>query len=86
MPKHDRGQLELVDDAGEAIHHFLLAVAEPIRAVRVQKRMVVETEGEALYHQRKPAFFGDLAWPATGADLAPNGSPIPAQQRYEAGN
>jgi hypothetical protein len=40
----------------------------------------------SLYRARKPAFFGDVPWPATGCDLAPNGSAIPAEQRYQGGN
>jgi hypothetical protein len=36
----------------------------------------------SLYLGSKPAFFGDTPWPATGADLAPNGSPLPAEQRF----
>ena len=37
----------------------------------------------SLYLQSKPAFFGSTPWPVTGADLAPNGGIIPAQERYE---
>jgi hypothetical protein len=36
----------------------------------------------SLYHDARPAFFGDAAWPVTGADLAPGSGPIPAETRY----
>jgi hypothetical protein len=38
----------------------------------------------SLYLGGKPAFFGANPWPVTGADLAPTGGTLPAQQRYEA--
>lgn len=38
----------------------------------------------SFYLDAKPAFFGDLAWPPIGPDLAPMASPIPAQARFEA--
>ena len=37
----------------------------------------------SLFLGSKPAFFGSTPWPATGADLIPNGGKLPAQQRYE---
>ena len=37
---------------------------------------------DSLYLTSKPAFFGDTDWPATGADLAPDGGIIPAEQRF----
>jgi len=37
----------------------------------------------SLYRSQKPSFFGSTPWPASGGDLAPNGSKIPAQTRYE---
>lgn len=42
----------------------------------------VHTLPDSLYLDSKPAFFGDVDWPATGADLAPGGGTIPAESRY----
>ncbi|MBI3830208.1 MAG: hypothetical protein HY291_11865 [Planctomycetes bacterium] len=38
----------------------------------------------SLYLKAKPAWFGDLAWPAFGPDTAFEKNKIPAQVRYEA--
>ena len=40
----------------------------------------------SYYLSGRPAFFGSLAWPATGCDLVPDTSQIPAQVRYHGGN
>lgn len=37
----------------------------------------------SLYLSSKPAFFGSRPWPISGADLAPNGGKLPAQDRFE---
>jgi hypothetical protein len=37
---------------------------------------------DSLYLDSKPGFFGATDWPVTGADLAPDGGIIPAEQRY----
>jgi len=37
---------------------------------------------DSLYLDSKPAFFGSTDWPITGADLAPDGGIIPAEQRF----
>jgi Pectate lyase superfamily protein len=37
----------------------------------------------SLYLSSKPAWFGDLAWPAIGSDLSPMVGQIPAQARYK---
>ncbi|MCZ7649486.1 MAG: glycoside hydrolase family 55 protein [Planctomycetota bacterium] len=38
----------------------------------------------SLYLKAKPAWFGELAWPAFGPDADPESHKIPAQARYEA--
>ena len=37
----------------------------------------------SLYLTEKPDFFGDLAWPVTGADLLPDAGKIPAELRFK---
>ncbi len=37
----------------------------------------------SYFHDSKPSFFGCTPWPATGADLAPDGLMIPAEQRQK---
>jgi hypothetical protein len=36
----------------------------------------------SLYLTGKPAWWGNLAWPAVGLDLSPTDSLIPAQARF----
>ncbi len=38
----------------------------------------------SLYFSSKPAWWGNLAWPAIGPDLNPMNGTIPAKQRYDA--
>ncbi len=37
----------------------------------------------SLFRTTKPAFFGSIPWPVTGADLVPSGGKLPAQERFE---
>jgi hypothetical protein len=47
-------------------------------------RAVSQTIPPSLYLTNKPAFFGEVAWPAFGPDRAPQVGTIPAKLRYEA--
>jgi hypothetical protein len=40
----------------------------------------------SLYLKSKPAWFGNLAWPAIGPDLSPMAGQIPAQARFRKGS
>ncbi len=49
----------------------------------VWENVVEQTLPSSLYLESKPAFFGNLNWPAAGPDVMPPVSPIPAQVRFD---